>query len=113
MSRSTPRPNYSEHEVRRLVSEYAELKARVERNPGWSGMHNLAQLADLNYALGQLPLKLWEVVLLYGLIGLSQEQTAEALHITQQAVSKRYRQGIDDVLYWINGAIDEWEAPTE
>lgn len=87
-----------------MVEEYAALRTKADTNP--SGMRTLLQLADLNYALARLPLKYWEVVLLHGLLGLSQEQTAEALHVSQQAVSKRYRTGLEDVTYYINGGID-------
>jgi RNA polymerase sigma factor (sigma-70 family) len=87
-----------------MVEEYAALTAKADTSP--SGMRTLLQLADLNHALAQLPLKYWEVVLLHGLLGLSQEQTAEALHVSQQAVSKRYRQGLEDLVYYVNGGIE-------
>lgn len=94
-----------------MVEEYGALKAKADTSPG--GLRVLLQLADLNYALAQLPYKYWEVVLLHGLLGLSQEQTADLLRVSQQAVSKRYRHGIEEVIYWINGALDEWNAPKE
>lgn len=87
-----------------MVREYAALTAKADTSP--SGMRTLLQLADLNDALARLPLKYWEVVLLHGLLGLSQEQTAEALHVSQQAVSKRYRMGLEDVIFYINGLED-------
>jgi RNA polymerase sigma factor (sigma-70 family) len=98
------RPNYKPEEVRAMVEEYAALTAKADTNPG--GMRTLIQLADLNNALARIPLKYWEVVLLHGLLGLSQEQTAETLRVSQQAVSKRYRRGLEDATYYINGGID-------
>jgi len=87
-----------------MVEEYAALTAKADTSPG--GMRVLIQLADLNNALAYLPLKYWEVVLLHGLLGLSQEQTAEALHVSHQAVSKRYRRGLEEVVFYINGGIE-------
>ncbi|MDE2103099.1 MAG: hypothetical protein KGL39_37990 [Patescibacteria group bacterium] len=98
------RPNYTPREVRALVEEYAALRAKADTDAG--GMRALLQLADLDYVLERLPMKYWEVVLLHGLLGLPQEQTATLLHISQPAVSKRYRQGLEEITYWINGAID-------
>lgn len=62
-----------------------------------------AKRVDLDDALEQLPAKYWEVVLLHGLVGYSQAETAQLLQISQQAVSKRYRQGVEEITYWING----------
>lgn len=87
-----------------MVEEYAALRAKADTSPG--GMRALLQLADLDYVLARLPLKYWEVVLLHGLVGLAQEQTAELLHISQQAVSKRYRLGLEEITYYINGGLD-------
>jgi len=87
-----------------MVEEYAALTTKADTSP--SGIRTLLQLADLNYVLERLPLKYWEVVLLHGLIGLTQEQTGEALHISKQAVSKRYAAGLDEITYWINGGDD-------
>ena len=67
------------------------------------GLRYLVQMADLNRALALLPAKLWEAVLVHGLIGLPQQDAAAALHISQQALGKRYRQGVDEVHYWMNG----------
>lgn len=87
-----------------MIEEYAALTAKADTSPG--GMRTLLQLADLDHALAQLPLKYWEVVLLHGLLGLSQEQTADALHVSQQAVSKRYRHGLEETVFNINGGIE-------
>lgn len=97
------RPNYDDAEVRALVEEYAAHKARVDTTPG--RLNILTRLADLHRAMELLPVKYWEVVLLHGLIGLTQEETARVLKISQQAVSKRYRKGIEDIVYNINGGL--------
>lgn len=87
-----------------MVEEYAALREKADTSP--SGMRALIQLADLDIALALIPLKYWEVVLLHGLLGLSQEQTAETLHVSQQAVSKRYRQGLEETTFYLNGGIE-------
>jgi len=45
----------------------------------------------------------WEVVLLHGLIGFSLTETGLLLQVSHQAVSKRYRHGIEEAHYLING----------
>ncbi len=87
-----------------MVEEYAALRAKADTSPG--GMRALLQLADLDYVLARLPWEYWEVVLLHGMIGLTQEKTAELLHTSQKTVSKRYRLGLEDITYWINGGLD-------
>ena len=98
---SRVRSNYTPTEVRRLVEEYAALRASADTTR--RGLRTLVELADLNKALSYLPLKLWGPVLVHGLLGVPQAETAQALGLSQQAVSKRYRQGLEDVTYWING----------
>lgn len=104
MTTSRWRANYREREVRALIEEYAAFRAKENTTRG--GLRVLVQIADLDRAMRQLPRKYWEVVLLHGLIGLSQEDTARALSVSQQAVSKRYRHGLEEILYLINGGID-------
>jgi DNA-directed RNA polymerase specialized sigma24 family protein len=88
-----------------MVEEYAALREKADTNP--SGMRALLQLADLDYELARLPLLYWEVVLLHGLLGFSQEKTAEMLQVSQQAVSKRYRTGLEEITHFINGGRDQ------
>lgn len=87
-----------------MVEEYAALTSKADTSP--SGLRTLLQLADLNHALDQLEAKYWEVVLLHGLLALSQEQTATLLQVSHQAVSKRYRRGLEDIVFYINGGIE-------
>ena len=98
------RPNYDDAEVRALIDEYAVHRAGV--NTTRPGLRMLVRLADLDRAMEFLPRKHWEVVLLHGLIGMSQEETARHLQISQQAVSKRYRHAVEDIVYNINGGLD-------
>lgn len=42
-------------------------------------------------------------MLLHGLIGVPQAETARLLHVSQQAVSKRYRRALEEIHYRMNG----------
>lgn len=84
-----------------MVEEYQALRSKADTSP--SGMRALLQLADIDYELARLPLEYWAAVLVCGLLGFSQEDAAEALHLSQQAVSKRYRLGLEELCYFING----------
>jgi DNA-directed RNA polymerase specialized sigma24 family protein len=93
------RHSYTEEEVRALVEFYEHLRElALDPNRDW-----FATRIDLDAALEQLPAKFWEAVLLHGLIGFSLIETAQLLQISHQAVSKRYRHGLDEVTYIING----------
>lgn len=98
------RQNYRPREVRQLVEEYPALQAKADTDA--AGMYALLRLADLDYVLARLPLDYWKVVLLHGLIGLSQAETAELLHISQQAVSKRWRYALEELTLDINGGLE-------
>lgn len=101
MSRSAA--NYTEAEVRALIEHYEILRETVDTHP--RKLNWLALRADLDAVLARLPEKYWEVVLLHGLIGFSQAETSQLLQVSQQAVSKRYRHGIDELVFDINGGI--------
>lgn len=93
--------NYTEAEIRALIEHYEIMREAVDTHPrklGW-----LALRADLDAVLARLPLKYWEVVLLHGLIGFDQNATAQLLQISQSAVSKRFRKGVEELHYYING----------
>ena len=95
------RDSYGEEQIRSLVEEYEALQERKDTAPG--RLRILFQLADLDRALERLPMKYWEVVLLHGLLGVPQRVAAQLLRVSQQAVSKRYRRGICDLYYLMNG----------
>lgn len=92
---------YTEEEVQALVEYYEhlrELEGTRPRGLGW-----LARRSDLDAALELIPDDYWEVVLLHGLIGFSQFETARLLRISQTTVSKRYRYALEELTYRING----------
>lgn len=96
------RSRYTEGEVTRMVMYYQELKQMVDTKPG-RRLDMLLRLADLDAALSRLPMKLWRVVLVHGLLGVDRDQAAVALKISAGATSKRFRQGIEELLWHING----------
>ena len=97
-------PNYDESEVEALIREYHTLRAGLLVDRAGRRVARIAvRLADLDQALARVPDERWRVVLLHGLIGASQDETARLLSIKQQTVLKRYRKGIEDVVHFING----------
>ena len=98
------RPNYDVSEVRDLIERYPQLEAALDTHP--PGVRYLVRLTDLRQALRLLPIKYRAVVLGHGVVGIPQVELAEQLRISQQAVSKRYRRGLEEVTYIINGGID-------
>lgn len=64
------------------------------------------RLMDLEVAMRHLPNKLFEAVVVYGLLRFTERAAADALHISHTAVTKRYRQGVEQMLYFLNG--DQW-----
>lgn len=95
------RNNYSLEEVQRVVEQRAELRARADTHA--RGLRTLVLLVDLDRALPWLPNRLKGVVLLHGLLGLDQETTAQLLQVSQQAISKRYREAIELLHFHMNG----------
>jgi DNA-directed RNA polymerase specialized sigma24 family protein len=96
-----PRANYTAGEIKAMIEEYAALRAKADTSP--SGMRALLQLADIDYELARLPLEYYAAVLLHGMLGLTQRETAELLHVKPTTVNKRYRLGLEEITYWING----------
>lgn len=96
------RASYTESEVTRMVMFYQELRELADTKPGRK-LDLLLRLADLDSALDRLPLELWRVVLVHGLLGVGRDEAAAALQISTGATSKRFRKGIEDLVYWING----------
>lgn len=92
---------YAEEEVRALVEHYEHLRELEGTRP--RGLEWLARRADLDAALERLPDSYWEVVLLVGLIGFSQYEAARLLHVSQAAVSKRYRHALEELHYYMDG----------
>lgn len=101
MSRRRISVRYKPEEVRALVEEYAAVRESADTTR--YGLRFLVELADINRALEQLSLKYWGPVLLHGLLGIPQQEAARLLQVSQQAVSKRYRHGLEELTYLING----------
>jgi DNA-directed RNA polymerase specialized sigma24 family protein len=94
-SRSAGR--YSENEVQALIDNYLALRYLKHR----PNIH--VRLMDLEVGLRHLPRKLFEAVLVYGLLRFTARAAGEALHISHTAVTKRYRQGFEQIMFTLNG----------
>jgi DNA-directed RNA polymerase specialized sigma24 family protein len=89
--------SYDEAEVQALIDHYWSLQFLKHRPV----IH--VRLMDLEVALRHLPRKLHEVMIVYGLLRFTSRAAGEALSISESAVRKRYRQGLDLMLYRMNG----------
>jgi len=87
-----------------MIAQYSALSSMADTKPG-RRLDTLLRLADLNRALDQLPLDLWRVVLVHGLIGIPREEAAAELQTSPRSVSRRYREAIEEVTYTMNGGI--------
>ena len=90
--------SYTENEVQLLIDNYLDLRYLKHRRPA---IH--VRLMDLEVAMSYLPKKLFQAVLVYGLLRFSLPHAGEALHISHTAVRKRYRQGVEQILFTLNG----------
>ncbi len=91
------RSPYTPEEIEALVEGYEELTFLRQR-PAIS-----VRLMDLERAIEALNQKTREAVLLYGIVGLSNEAAGRVLGISEAAVRKRFRHGLEDILYFLNG----------
>lgn len=96
--------NYSPEHVRALIESYPVILAKVDTDR--AGLGYLVQLADLDRVLGYLSRQQWEVVLLHGIIGLTQRETAGELNVSQPTVQRRYQDALVEITYQINGGIE-------
>jgi DNA-directed RNA polymerase specialized sigma24 family protein len=92
---------YGYAEVRGLVEHYAVGAAYLQG--AGSGRKDLAaRLLDLDIALAQLPEPAFEILTLRGLQDLDVHDTAEALAISQSAVTRRYRHALEQLATLMN-----------
>jgi len=66
-------------------------------------LDNLLRMADLDRALDRLPMDLWRVVLVHGLLGVPRDKAAQVLKISARQVTKRFTLAIEEVSYHMNG----------
>ena len=97
MTRWSSAGHYDENEVHALIDNYLALRYLKHR----PSIH--VRLMDLEVAMHHLPRKLFEAVLVYGLLRFESRAAGEALHISHTAVMKRYRQGFEEIMYRLNG----------
>lgn len=97
MTRWRSAGRYDENEVQALIDNYLELRY-LKHHPA---IH--VRLMDLERAMKRLPRKLFEPMLVYGLLRFTSRAAGEALYISHQAVVKRYRQGFEQIMLTLNG----------
>ena len=101
------RSRYTEETLHRMIENYSALKSLEDTKPG-RRLDTLIRIADLDRALDRLPMDLWRVMLVHGLIGVPRDEAAKELRLSTRAVSKRFAEAIEEVLYHINGGeLDE------
>lgn len=96
------RGGYSLRNVNYLVDGYRELRHRKDTKPG-RPLDILCQLADIDEAVSQLGPIEYISVLLCGLLGLTQEEVAESLGVSQGTVSRRYARALEVLKAELNG----------
>lgn len=90
---------YDENEVQALIDNYMELRYLK---------HNAAihvRLMDLDRAIKRLPRKLFEPMLVYGLLRFTSRAAGEHLAISEREIRRRYRQGFDQIMQTLNGDV--------
>jgi DNA-directed RNA polymerase specialized sigma24 family protein len=97
------RANYSPEQIEHMVMDYEAMRERRDTDTRGSRLYTLLILADFDRALQQLSGKYYEAVLLHGLIGVPIRNTAELLQINPKTVVKRYRKGLEELHYLMNG----------
>jgi DNA-directed RNA polymerase specialized sigma24 family protein len=96
------RSRYSEDTIRNMIESYEQLKALEDTKPGRK-LDTLLRVADLDRALDLLPMDLWRVMLVHGLIGVPRDETAQELGLSTGAVSKRFRHAVEELHFHMNG----------
>jgi DNA-directed RNA polymerase specialized sigma24 family protein len=89
--------HYDENEVQALIDNYLELRYMKHR----PSLH--VRLMDLEVAMRRLPRKLFEPVLVYGLLRFTERAAGEVLAISGREVRRRYRQGFEQIMLTLNG----------
>lgn len=96
------RANYPARRVKTLVEGYATLRYLKGTKPG-RPLDMLCQLVDLDTAVSNLGPIDYVSILLRGLIGLPEEEVAEALGVHRTTVSRRYERALEVLRAALNG----------
>lgn len=92
--------------MKTLVEGFTTLRHIKGTKPG-RPLDLLCELADLDRAVRLLGPLEYVSILLVGLIGLTEEETAEALGVHQSTVSRRYARALEVLKAQLNGSDDE------
>lgn len=88
---------YDERELIALLDNYMVLRYMKHRPT----IH--VRLMDLEVAMRRLPRRQFEAVLVYGILRFAGRAAGSALHTSEREVKRRYRHGIEQMLYTLNG----------
>ncbi len=92
---------YAFKEVEALVCNYAELKSAMDvRGPG---LRVLILLADIDTAIGKMPPKEYQAVLLYGQLGYTLRNVENILGVSKSTLHDRFTSGIGWIVDYLNG----------
>lgn len=100
--------NYSLRAVRYLVEGYKTLREMKDTKPGRS-LDLLCQLTDVDRAISRLGPQEYHTMLLHGLLGITEEEVADALGVSHSTVSRRYSRALEILVADLNGTSDESE----
>ena len=96
--KTIPRANYTTDEIEALVEGYAEVRPTAGHKLSW-----LVRYCDLDRALGNMPPKEYQAVLLIGLLGLDTRWAGRELGTSHVTMWKRYRSGLEWLCNHLNG----------
>lgn len=99
---SQNRPSYPSRRVKTLVEGYRTFRHQKDTKPGRS-LDLLLQLSDIDVAVRKLGPIEYVSILLCGLLGVPQDEVAEALGVHQSTVSRRYDRALEVLKATLNG----------
>lgn len=88
---------YTEEEIHILIDNYMDLRHMKHR----PSIH--VRLMDLEVAVRHLPRRIRDVILVYGFLRFTERDAGAALATSGREIRRRYRQGVEQILYRLNG----------
>jgi hypothetical protein len=105
-SRSKLPNSYHPRAVRYLIEGYRTLRGMKSTKPG-RGLDILCQLIDIDSAISRLGPAEYHTLLLTGLLGMSEWDTAKLMGVSQSTVSRRYHRALEELATDLNGSDEQ------